>query len=122
ECETRRLLERRPVPWAEVPVVLPASGLARAAADRWFARRRVRPNVYGEVPGNEAILSLVSLGCGVGVVPRLVVDKSPLRAEVQLLDVEPRVGEFRVGVITERRSLKSPVVRAFWDSIDEPAL
>lgn len=117
--EASRLLEKRPIPWPEIPMVLPASGLARAAADRWFARRRLRPKIYGEVAGNEAILSLVSLGCGVGVVPRLVVDKSPLRAEVQLLEVEPRVGEFRVGVCTERRSLKTPLVRAFWESIDE---
>lgn len=119
DCEASRLAERRPVPWAEVPVVLPASGLARAAADRWFERRRVRPNVYGEVAGNEAILSLVSLGCGIGVVPRLVVEKSPLRADVQILEIESRIGEFRVGVCTERRSLKSPIVRAFWDSIEE---
>lgn len=119
ECETKRLLERQPIPWAAVPIVLPESGLARAAADRWFARRRVLPHVYGEVPGNEAILSLVSLGCGIGVVPRLVVDKSPLRNEVRILDGEARVGEFRVGMITERRALKSPLVRAFWDSIDE---
>jgi LysR family positive regulator for ilvC len=121
ECEVSRLVERRPVPWEEVPVVLPASGLLRAAADRWFSRRKVRPNVYGEVAGNEAILSLVSLGCGVGIVPRLVVDKSPLRADVEVLDLEPRVGEFRVGVCTERRALKAPIVRAFWDSIDERA-
>jgi LysR family positive regulator for ilvC len=119
ECEASRLVERRPIPWAEVPIVLPAAGLARAAAERWFARRRAHPRVYGEVAGNEAILSLVSLGCGVGIVPRLVVDKSPLRAEVQVLEVEPRLGEFRVGVCTERRSLKTPIVRAFWDSIDE---
>jgi LysR family positive regulator for ilvC len=121
ECEVSRLVERRPVPWEDVPVVLPASGLLRAAADRWFSRRKVRPNVYGEVAGNEAILSLVSLGCGVGIVPRLVVDKSPLRADVEVLDLEPRVGEFRVGVCTERRALKAPIVRAFWDSIDERA-
>lgn len=119
ECEVTRLLARKPIPWDQVPIVLPASGLLRGAADRWFARRRVRPLVYGEVAGNEAILSLVSLGCGVGIVPRLVADKSPLRSEVTVLDVEPRVGEFRVGVCTERRSLKSPIVRAFWDSIDE---
>jgi LysR family positive regulator for ilvC len=119
ECEASRLVERRPIPWAEVPIVLPAAGLARAAAERWFARRRAHPRVYGEVAGNEAILSLVSLGCGVGIVPRLVADKSPLRAEVQVLEVEPRLGEFRVGVCTERRSLKTPIVRAFWDSIDE---
>jgi LysR family positive regulator for ilvC len=119
ECEASRLVERRPLNWADVPMVLPASGLARAAIDRWFLRRKVRPRVYGEVAGNEAILSLVSLGCGVGVVPRLVADKSPLRGEVQVLEVEPRLAEFRVGVCTERRLLKTPVVRAFWDSIDE---
>jgi LysR family positive regulator for ilvC len=119
ECEASRLVERRPIPWADVPIVLPAAGLARAAAERWFSRRRVHPKLYGEVAGNEAILSLVSLGCGVGIVPRLVVDKSPLRSEVQVLEVEPRLGEFRVGVCTERRSLKTPIVRAFWDSIDE---
>jgi LysR family transcriptional regulator, positive regulator for ilvC len=118
DCEVSRLVERRPLPWAEVPIVLPASGLARGAADRWFARRRTRPNVYGEVAGNEAILSLVSLGCAVGVVPRLVVEKSPLRADLQILEVEPRLGEFRVGVCTERRSLKTPIVRAFWASIE----
>ena len=122
DSETSRLIERRPIPWSEVPMVLPASGLARAAADRWFSRRRVRPHLYGEVAGNEAILSLVSLGCGVGVVPRLVADKSPLRSEVQILDVDPRLGEFRVGVCTERRSLKQPLIRAFWESIDESSL
>ncbi|HET9932308.1 MAG TPA: HTH-type transcriptional activator IlvY [Polyangiaceae bacterium] len=119
ECEASRLVERRPVPWGEVPMVLPASGLARAAVDRWFARRKLHARLYGEVAGNEAILSLVSLGCGVGVVPRLVADKSPLRGELQVLEVEPRLGEFRVGVCTEKRSLKTPLVRAFWDSIDE---
>ena len=119
ECEASRLVERRPIPWGEVPMVLPASGLARAAVDRWFARRKLHPRLYGEVAGNEAILSLVSLGCGVGVVPRLVADKSPLRSELQVLEVEPRLGEFRVGVCTEKRSLKTPLVRAFWESIDE---
>ncbi len=119
DCEVTRLVERRPIAWNEIPMVLPASGLARAAADNWFARRRARPKMYGEVAGNEAILSLVSLGCGLGVVPRLVFEKSPLRAELQVLDVEPRLGEFRVGVCSERRSLKNAVVRAFWDSIDD---
>ena len=77
-CEVERLCHQRPLPWAELPVVLPASGHARESADRWFRRRRIVPQVYGEVPGSEAILALVSLGCGVGIVPRLVLDESPL--------------------------------------------
>ncbi len=116
-CVVTRLVDADPIPWAEVPIVLPATGLARAAVERWFSRKRISPRIYGEVPGNEAILSLVSLGCGVGIVPKLVMDKSPLRADVRPLDVEPRLGEFRVGVCTPRRRLKSPIVRAFWDSL-----
>jgi len=118
-CEVQRQVARRPLPWAELPIVLPASGLARADADRWFRRKRIAPRIYSEVAGSEAILSLVSLGCGVGIVPRIVMDKSPLRTEVRALDVEPPIGEFRVGVCTQRRKLQSPLVRAFWDAMPE---
>ena len=116
-CEVARQVDRNPVPWAELPIVLPATGLARASVDRWFRRKRIAPRIYSEVPGSEAILSLVSLGCGIGIVPRLVVDKSPLRAEVRPLEVEPKLGEFHVGVCTPKRKLKSPLVKAFWDSL-----
>jgi LysR family positive regulator for ilvC len=112
------LLSRESVPWAEVPLVLPSSGLARDYADRWFRKRRVTPRIYGEVAGSEAILSLVSLGCGVGIVPRLVADQSPLRSSLTVLEVEPKLQMFRVGVCTEKKKLKSPVVKAFWESID----
>lgn len=117
DCETSQLIERRPVPWAEVPMVLPASGIARKSADAWFRRRRTKPRLYSELPGSEAILSLVALGCGAGIVPRIVAEKSPLRAEVRILDPEPSIGEFRVGVATPRRKLPTPIVRAFWESL-----
>jgi LysR family positive regulator for ilvC len=116
-CEVSRLLDRDPIPWSELPIILPSVGLAREGADRWFRRKRIAPTIYGEVPGSEAILSLVSLGCGVGIVPRLVADRSPLRAEVRFLDVQPSIGEFKVGVCTPRRHLKAPLVKAFWDSL-----
>ena len=116
-CDVSRQVEKRAVDWAEVPLVLPAQGLARDAADRWFRARRIKPAVYSEVMGNEALLALVSTGCGVGVVPKLVLDKSPLSTGVRMLDVEPRVGEFHVGVCTERRALSSPLVSAFWRAI-----
>lgn len=116
-CEVARKVAGTSIPWAEIPIVLPSTGLARASVDRWFRRQHVAPRIYSEVPGSEAILSLVSLGCGVGIVPRLVVDRSPLRAEVRPLEVDPPLGEFHVGVCTPRRRLKSPLVRAFWDSL-----
>ena len=121
-CEVERLARLRPLPWAELPVVLPAAGLARESADRWFKRRRLTPRLYGEVPGSEAILSLVSLGCGVGVVPRLVLDRSPLRPNANVLPLgrdADDLGEFRVGVCIRRRQLASPLVRAFWDAVGD---
>jgi LysR family transcriptional regulator, positive regulator for ilvC len=120
-CEVARQVALRPLPWAALPMILPASGLARQSADRWFRRRRVRPVVYSEAQGSEAILALVALGCGVGIVPRLVVEKSPLRGEVRPLEVEPRLGEFRVGFCAHKRKLASPLVRALWDVLDRPA-
>ena len=117
--EVERMCHQQPLPWTELPVVLPASGQARDSADRWFRRRRITPLIYGEVPGNEAILALVSLGCGVGVVPRLVMDESPLQAKLSVLNVDGEgdaLGEFRVGVCTQRKKLASPLVRALWDS------
>jgi LysR family transcriptional regulator, positive regulator for ilvC len=115
--EVARRVDKRQVDWREVPMVLPAQGFARNAVDRWFRARRIKPQIYSEVMGNEAILALVSTGCGVGIVPRLVLDKSPLRSEVRSLNVEPELGEFHVGLCAERRSLSNPIVNAFWNAV-----
>jgi LysR family positive regulator for ilvC len=117
DSEVSRLTAERPIPWARVPLVLPSAGQGRTAAERYFRKRRIKPLVYGEVPGNEAILSLVSLGCGVGVVPRVVLDKSPLRAAARELPGDT-LGDLAVGVCAERRKTKVAVVKAFWDSVE----
>src|SRR5450631_1876008 len=49
-CEVERLSHRRPIPWAELPIVLPASGQARESADRWFRRRRITPGSTASSP------------------------------------------------------------------------
>jgi LysR family transcriptional regulator, positive regulator for ilvC len=112
------LLAQGSIAWSDVPMILPASGLARDYVDLWFRKKRITPRIYGEMAGSEAILSLVSLGCGVGIVPRLVADQSPLKSSLSVLDVEPKLQVFRVGVCTEKKKLKSPVVKAFWQSIN----
>jgi LysR family positive regulator for ilvC len=115
-CEVSRRVEERDIDWENLPLVLPAAGLARLAVDRWFRRQRLTPSVYSEVTGNEAILSLVSTGCAVGVVPKLVMERSPLKINVRSIEVEPRLGDFRVGLCTSRRRLRDPLVSAFWEA------
>jgi LysR family transcriptional regulator, positive regulator for ilvC len=116
-CAVRELCRREAIPWGEVPMVMPAAGIAREAVDAWLAKRRVAPLVYEEVAGNEAILSLVSLGCGVGIVPKLVADQSALNSAFAVLEIEPKLPPLRVGVCTQKKRLKAPIVRALWESI-----
>ena len=119
-CEVSRQAEQRPIDWATIPMVLPEPGLARETVDRWFRAKKLRPRIYREVAGHEAILALVALGCGVGVLPRLVADRSPLRSEVRIVAVRPRLPAFRIGFCVQRRRLEIPLIAAFWDSIESP--
>ncbi|MCC5861981.1 MAG: HTH-type transcriptional activator IlvY [Gammaproteobacteria bacterium] len=105
---------RRPIRWGEVPMILPERGLARQRVEAWFRARGETPRVYAQVAGNEAIVSMVSLGLGVGVVPRIVLDNSPLADQVRVLPVRPALEPYEVGLFTLRRRLKTPLIAAFW--------
>jgi LysR family positive regulator for ilvC len=103
--------------WSRVPFVLPAGGLARALVDRWFRRIRVQPVVAAEAAGHEAVLSLVSLGSGVGIVPRLVADQSPLAARLRVLPVSVEMPSFDIAVCTVADRMRNPAVAAFWETL-----
>ena len=96
----------------EGPYVVPARGLVRENAFRWFRRMRVRPTIAAEADGHEALLALVALGCGVGVVPRLVLESSAVRDQLEELpaDLEP----LTIGLCARRADLHRPLVAALW--------
>lgn len=104
--------------WAGHPMVLPSKGLGRERADAWFRSHGIQPDIYAQVEGNEAILAMVSLGCGIGLVPKLVLDKSPLRDSLRVLDIAPELKPYIVGLIVQKRRLKNPIVKAFWELVE----
>jgi LysR family positive regulator for ilvC len=112
----RDLVNGRRIDWKSVPLVLPAHGLARDYADDWLDRRAITPNLYAEIEGHEAILALVALGCGVGVVPRLVLEKSALRDRITEVAVKPALPPFHIALCVRDRSLANPLQRALWDT------
>ena len=116
EGPVRDALGRRTIAWDGVPLVLPAHGLARDYVDEWLQRRSVAPNVYAEIQGHEAILSLVALGCGVGVVPRLVLENSALRDRITEIPVRPALPPYRIALCVRERSLSNPLVAAVWNA------
>jgi LysR family positive regulator for ilvC len=116
EAWAEGLARRRPdaARWAATPMILPERGPARQRADRWFRALGVTPRIYAQVAGNEAIVSMVSLGFGVGVVPEIVLDASPLAGQVQILPVRPALAPYEVGLLTLERKLRSPLIAALW--------
>ncbi len=101
--------------WARAPMILSESGLARERADAWFRQLGVKPRIYAQVAGNEAIVSMVGLGFGIGVVPKIVLDNSPLADRVRLLDVQPELPPYDVGLCVTEKKLRNPLIRALWE-------
>jgi len=73
------------------------------------------PKIYSQVAGNEAIIVMVALGCGIGLVPKLVLEKSQLVNQVQIIKNAPELKPFTIGLCTRQQNLDNPRVRALWD-------
>jgi LysR family positive regulator for ilvC len=99
---------------AQTPLVLPQVGLSRRRVDVWLKRNRITPKITTEVSGNEAIIPMVHLGCGVGIVPQLVLERSPFKDDVVVLNRTPQLEAYVVGLCSSKRNLQKPVVKAFW--------
>ncbi len=103
------------IDWETTPIIMPDIGLSRQRIDRWFADKNITPNIYAEVAGNEAIIAMVSLGCGVGVVPLLVLEKSPLKDQVVTPTVSPQLTPFSIAICTMKKKSRLPQIQAFWE-------
>ncbi len=103
----------------EVPLVMLSGGLARERTDEWLRRKGTTPDIYAQVNSNEAILALVNLGCGVGVVPGLVLEKSPFFSHLRVLDLKPALEPYRVGLCMQKKRKINPLVMAFWNLVEE---
>ena len=100
---------------AKATLVLPSVGLSRRRIDAYLKKKAIRTQVTTEVSGNEAIIAMVRLGCGIGVVPELVLEKSPFRDEVEILENAPKLAPYEVGLCSTKKSLARPSVAALWE-------
>jgi len=104
---------------SKAPLVLPRNGLSRRRLDQWMKKKEILPDIRSEVSGSEALIAMVRLGCGIGIVPQLVLERSPFRNDVQILKHAPKLDPYTVGLCAAKRALARPAVRAFWDLADE---
>lgn len=103
------------IPWGDLPFILQEVGLARRQVDKWFNDLQIEPYIYAQVAGHEAIVSMVALGMGIGVVPELVLQSSPLANKVKVIDVQPPLRPYAVGLCVQASKLENDLVKAFWN-------
>lgn len=105
--------------WKTAPLILSEKGLVRKRVDLWFQKKNIKPTIYAQVSGNEAIVSMVSLGFGIGVVPKIVLDNSPLAERVKIVNHQPQLEPIDVGLCTQKKRLQNPIIRALWDLVSQ---
>lgn len=115
-CTATQLLQQQPINWQEMPFILPVDGPARKRIDHWFKIQKIKePKIYATVAGHEGIVPMVALGCGVALLPDVVIQHSPASSQVSYLDLPTPIEPFELGICAQQKRLQEPVLKAFWD-------
>lgn len=102
--------------WSELEFIVPEQGFTRQRLEQWWRKHNINAKTYAQVAGHEAMVSMVSLGLGIAMVPKIVLDNSPLKDRVQIISDkrEPPTG-FEIGLAVLRKGLSDPALTALWD-------
>jgi len=114
-CQTNELAAQEPRNWAELPLVLTESDLSRRRLDAWLKGRDIKPKIAAQVSRYEDVAALVSFGCGIGVVPKILLDRQGFPG-LRELESAPKLVGFNYGFAALKRRLQHPVVRVFWET------
>jgi LysR family positive regulator for ilvC len=98
------------ISWQTSNVIMPARGPSRRIVYHWFAEQNIRPRVYAKVSGNEAIVSMVSLGLGIGFVPRLVLENSTAKSKVRSIPVD-NIESYQLGLCYLKERANEPLFK-----------
>jgi LysR family positive regulator for ilvC len=104
------------IDWSELEFIVAEQGFSRQRLEQWWRKNNVQGKIYAQVAGHEAMVSMVSLGLGVAMIPKIVLDNSPLNDKVQILDSkdEPPQG-FKIGLAVLHKELNDPAISALWN-------
>ncbi|AWB66663.1 HTH-type transcriptional activator IlvY [Saccharobesus litoralis] len=113
-CQLSGKLDQADIDWPNLPYIVAEQGLTKFRSDTWFEHMQFKPHVYAKVAGNEAIVSMVALGLGIGFAPEVVIENSPVRDKVRLLNTQVKIDPFALGVCCLQKKLSDPLINAFW--------
>ncbi len=114
-CAVRDQVSGPDIDWGSVPFIVPERGTTKELLDEWLRERGIRPRIYAQVAGHEAIVAMVRLGLGVGIAPELVVEASGMGGEVEPVAAAQDLPSLSIGLACLQQRLASPLVKALWD-------
>lgn len=119
-CTATQLLQEETIDWQKMPFILPVDGPARKRIESWFKLQKIKsPQIYATVEGHEAIVPMIALGCGVALLPDVVVQHSPMRNQISHFELPLPISPFELGICVQQRRLKEPIIQAFWSILAE---
>lgn len=124
-CAVRTMATEEQPDWNAIPFILPEHGPSRKRIELWFRRHHINnPVIYATVSGHEAIVSMVALGCGIALIPSVVVDNSPepVRSRILQLDNISLVEPFELGVCSLSKRLSEPLIKSFWQLLPDHSI
>lgn len=98
---------------SELEFIVSEQGVLKTRFEAWAKQRKFTPTVYAYVAGHEGLVSLVSLGFGLAVVPEVVLKQSPFLDKVQILESSD-LGFIEIGLVSQKRRVGETIVSAFW--------
>ena len=104
------------IDWTKEQMILPDIGPSKRIVHHWLSEQGIRPRVYASVGGNEAILSMVALGCGIAIVPEIVVSHSSIADKVNMLSMN-NIESYRLGLCCLKKRRNEPIISAFFRQI-----
>ncbi len=113
-CVVTQQISQANIDWKNIPFILPEHGSVRRRFDTWYRHFKIgKPFIYAKVAGHEALISMVALGCGVGITPDVVIENSPVRDRVQRLPVSTPLHSFDLGICCYKTRANEPLISAF---------
>jgi LysR family positive regulator for ilvC len=113
-CTVQQQLQSNVIDWSKIPIILAESGSARTRFEKWYRSLQLgKPNIYATVSGHEAIVSMVALGCGIGIAPQVVVENSPVKERIYNLVDESNFAPLELGLCCLNIKREQTLVKAF---------
>ncbi|SES62947.1 HTH-type transcriptional activator IlvY [Thorsellia anophelis] len=114
-CQVKQAAIQANPNWEEIPFILPEHGPSRKRVDEWFKRQNIKhPHIYATVAGHEAIVPMVAVGCGIAILPAVVVENSAETIKQRIIKKEILdIQSFDLGICTQIKRMHEPIIEAF---------